>query len=392
MSVRAINPMRNANRFKLGLFSINADGGTAFTRVANRWRADWSDIERLAQTADTAGLEFILPIARWKGYGGETKVRAASFETLTHAAAVAAITRRIAIFSTVHVPLVHPVFAAKALTTIDHVSGGRAGLNIVCGWNQEEFDMFGHRQSEHDDRYQQGFEWFAVLQRIFTSDMPFDHEGDYYKLKQVIGAPPPVQQPRPVTLSAAFSPAGRRFAAATSDFLFTSLRSFDSAKGHIAEINRLAAEAGRNVGILTTTHVVCRETDAEAQRYYDHYAGEMADHAAVDIHQRKKDAHYGAVEPDAVKLERKRYAGGTGSYPLIGSPETIAEQIIKIHQLGFSGATLSFVNFSEELPFFVERVLPLLEQAGLRGSDAKVAAASNRIHAAAKPQSAERLS
>jgi len=369
MSARLVNPMRNANRFKLGLFSINADGGTTFTKVANRWRAEWSGIEVLAQTADAAGLEFLLPVARWKGYGGETKVRAASFETLTHAAALAAITRRIAIFSTVHVPLVHPVFAAKALMTIDHVSRGRAGLNIVCGWNQEEFDMFGHRQSEHDDRYEQGLEWFSVLLRIFTSDVPFDYNGNYYKLKQVIGAPPPVQRPRPVTLSAAFSPAGRRFAAASSDYLFTALRSFESAKPHIAEINRLAAEAGRTVGLLTTTHVVCRETDAEAQRYYDYYAGEMADHEAVDIHQRMKDAHYGAVEPSAIKLERQRYAGGTGSYPLIGRPETIAEEIIKIHDLGFSGATLSFVNFNEELPYFLERVLPLLRQAGLRNDD-----------------------
>jgi dimethylsulfone monooxygenase len=369
MSAGLVNPMRNANRFKLGLFSINADGGTTFTKVANRWRAEWSGIELAAQTADAAGLEFLLPVARWKGYGGETKVRAASFETLTHAAALAAITRRIAIFSTVHVPLVHPVFAAKALMTIDHVSRGRAGLNIVCGWNQEEFDMFGHRQSEHGDRYEQGFEWFSVLLRIFASDVPFDHDGKYYKPKQVIGAPPPVQRPRPVTLSAAFSPAGRRFAAASSDYLFTALRSFESAKPHIAEINRLAAEAGRAVGVLTTTHVVCRETDAEAQRYYDYYAGEMADHEAVDIHERMKDAHYGAVEPAAVKLERQRYAGGTGSYPLIGRPETIVEEIINIHALGFSGATLSFVNFNEELPYFLERVLPLLRQAGLREDD-----------------------
>jgi alkanesulfonate monooxygenase SsuD/methylene tetrahydromethanopterin reductase-like flavin-dependent oxidoreductase (luciferase family) len=361
--------MRNANRFKLGLFSINADGGTAFTKVANRWRADWSEIETLAQVADAAGLEFILPIARWKGYGGETKVRAASFETLTHAAAVAAITRRIAIFSTIHVPLIHPVFAAKALMTIDHVSRGRAGLNIVCGWNQEEFDMFGHRQSGHDDRYRQGFEWLSILSRIFESEVPFDHEGEFYRLRQVIGAPAPLQRPRPVTLSAAFSPAGRRFAAATSDFLFTSLRSFESAQPHIAEIRRLAADAGRDVGLLTTTHVVCRETDAEARQYYDYYAGEMADIEAVDIHQRKKDAHYGAVAPDAVKLERQRYAGGTGSYPLIGSPQTIAEKIVQIQELGFSGATLSFVNFNEELPFFVDRVLPLLRQAGLREDD-----------------------
>ena len=369
MSVHTTNPMTNANRFKLGLFSINADGGTAFTRVANRWRANWNEIEKLVTIADGAGLEFILPIARWKGYGGETKVRAASFETLTHAAAIAAITRRIAIFATVHVPLVHPVFAAKALMTVDHVSRGRAGLNIVCGWNQEEFDMFGHHQSEHDDRYKQGFEWFSILLRIFTTEEPFDHEGEFYRLRQVIGAPTPVQRPRPVTLSATFSPAGRRFAVATSDFLFTSLRSFDSAKPHIDEIRRLAAAAGRDVGVLTTTHVVCRDTDVEAKRYYDYYAVDMADAEAVDIHQRKKDLHYGAVEPDAVKLERQRYAGGTGSYPLIGSPQTIAEKIVRIHELGFSGATLSFVNFNEELPFFVDRVLPLLRQAGLREDD-----------------------
>ena len=375
MSTRATNPMMNANRFKLGLFSINADGGTAFTKVENRWRAEWGEIETLARTADAAGLEFILPIARWKGYGGETSVRGASFETLTHAAALAAITRHIAIFSTVHVPLVHPVFAAKALMTIDHVSRGRAGLNIVCGWNQEEFDMFGHRQSAHDDRYKQGFEWFSVVQRIFTAEAPFDHDGEFYQLKQVIGAPAPVQQPRPVTLSAAFSPAGRRFAAATSDFLFTSLRSFESAKPHIAEIRRLASETGRDVGLLTTTHVVCRETDAEAKRYYDHYANEMADTEAVDFHQRKKDAHYGAVEPDAIRLERQRYAGGTGSYPLIGRPETIAEKIVQIHGLGFSGATLSFVNFNEELPYFVNRVLPLLRQAGLRDDEVKMSGA-----------------
>ena len=366
MTVRTINPMTNTNRFKLGLFSINADGGTAFTKVPNRWQADWSQIARAVQTADAAGLEFILPIARWKGYGGETNVRAASFETLTHAAALAAVTRSIAIFATVHVPLVHPVFAAKALMTVDHVSGGRAGLNIVCGWNQEEFDMFGHHQSEHDDRYAQGFEWYEILTRIFASGVPFDHSGRFYNLKQVIGAPAPVQRPRPVTLSAAFSPAGRRFAAATSDFLFTTMPDFESAASHIAEIRRLATDAGRDVGVLTTTHVVCRETDAEAMEYYRFYAEENADADAVTFHQRKKEAHYGALEPDTFKIERRRYAGGTGSYPLVGRPERIAEEIIAMRKLGLAGATISFVNFNEELPFFIERVLPLLEQAGLR--------------------------
>ena len=85
--------------------------------------------------ADRAGIEFFLPIARWKGFGGEVNSREWCFETLTYAAALAGVTQRIALFSTVHVPMVHPVFAAKALATVDHASGGRAGLNIVCGWS-----------------------------------------------------------------------------------------------------------------------------------------------------------------------------------------------------------------------------------------------------------------
>jgi alkanesulfonate monooxygenase SsuD/methylene tetrahydromethanopterin reductase-like flavin-dependent oxidoreductase (luciferase family) len=81
-----------------------------------------------------------------------------------------------------------------------------------------------------------------------------------------------------------------------------------------------------------------------------------------------KEAHYGAVEPDAMQLERRRYAGGTGSYPLVGTPEQIADEMIAMQKLGLAGVTVSFVNFNDELPFFVERVLPLLEQAGLRAA------------------------
>src|SRR5260370_42656976 len=105
---------------------------------------------------DGAGSGFFLPIARWKGFGGEVNSRERSFETLTYAAALAGFTQRIALFSTVHVPMVHPVFAAKALTTVDHASGGRAGLNIVCGWSPPEFSLFGLPTIE--DRYAQGLE------------------------------------------------------------------------------------------------------------------------------------------------------------------------------------------------------------------------------------------
>ena len=52
-----------------------------------------------------------------------------------------------------------------------------------------------------------------------------------------------------------------------------------------------------------------------------------------------KEAHYGALEPDVMQLERRRYAGGTGSYPLVGTPEQIADEMIAMHKLGLAGVT-----------------------------------------------------
>ncbi len=362
-------PLGGGNAFKLGLFGLNTDGGIAITKVAERWRARWDEIAEVAQLADRIGLDFILPIARWKGYGGETNVRNASFETLTHGAALAALTKRIAIFSTVHVPLVHPVFAAKALATIDHVSHGRAGLNIVCGWNQDEFDMFGQGQSAHDARYEQGREWLEIVERIFKSEgRPFDYKGRFYVLKGVSGEPAPVQQPRPVTMSAASSPAGRDFAVRTSDFLFTTFGDLDKAKAQLADIavRSTTAGTGKTLSVFTACHVVCRETDRDAQDYYRHYAAENADTAAVDFHIGMTAANR---QVDTVVLQdRVRRAAGLSSYPLVGTPERIAGQLADIHTLGYAGTSLSFVNFRDELPFFAQRVLPLLVARGLRAA------------------------
>jgi alkanesulfonate monooxygenase SsuD/methylene tetrahydromethanopterin reductase-like flavin-dependent oxidoreductase (luciferase family) len=69
---------------------------------------------------------------------------------------------------------------------------------------------------------------------------------------------------------------------------------------------------------------------------------------------------------EAFDRYRKRFAGGAGTYPLVGTPEKIVDDLVRIAQQGYAGAALSFVNYSDELPFFCDRVLPLMRQAGLR--------------------------
>lgn len=357
------HPMYGPNRFKLGVFAANADGGLTVTRVPERWPATWPGIVKAAQIADRAGIEFFLPIARWKGYGGETNARQHSFETFTFAAALAGVTERIGLFSTVHVPMVHPLFAAKAWATVDHASGGRAGLNIVAGWNPDEFAMFGLERVETP--YDQASEWIGIIDRLYGSDVPFDHAGRYYTLKGAASRPVPMAG-RPPVLNAAFSPPGRAFAAAHADFLFTTFKSIEAGRETVEDVARRAGGNGRTVGVYTTTHVVCRPSRTEAEDYYRHYAVEMADDAALDYMMGTQAANATNHDPETYRLRRKWFAGGAGTYPLIGTPDDIAQQMVAMADAGFAGTTVSFVNFTDELPYFCETVLPLLRKAGLR--------------------------
>jgi alkanesulfonate monooxygenase SsuD/methylene tetrahydromethanopterin reductase-like flavin-dependent oxidoreductase (luciferase family) len=131
--------MESTNRLKLGLFGANCSSGRAVTMVPERWSGSWPHCVRLAQMADRAGIEFMLPIGRWKGYGGETDYQGATLETVTWACGLLAKTERLTMFGTVHAPLI----AAKEFVTADHIGEGRFGLNLVCGWNEGEFEMFG---------------------------------------------------------------------------------------------------------------------------------------------------------------------------------------------------------------------------------------------------------
>jgi alkanesulfonate monooxygenase SsuD/methylene tetrahydromethanopterin reductase-like flavin-dependent oxidoreductase (luciferase family) len=358
------HPLKGPNKLKLGVFSANADGGLAITDVPERWTAGWQDNLTAAQIADRAGLEFFLPIARWRGFGGKNRVREWSFETFTWAAALAAATEQIGLFMTVHVPLVHPLYAAKALATVDHVSQGRAGLNIVCGWNPKEFGMFGTPLVEKG--YDQAAEWLEIVERAYGPDQPFDFSGTYYMLKEAVSRPASLQSPRPVTMNAAFGGPGRDFAAGSCDYLFTTFTEIAEAGKHVADIRGRAEKKGRDVGVYTVCHVVCRETQAAAEEYYTRYAVTMADHDAVDAHMAGKKEFSQSHDRDAYDRYRQRFAGGAGSYPLVGTPERIVEEMIAIAAQGYAGIALSFVNYTQELPYFCDRVLPILERAGYR--------------------------
>ena len=365
---RPYNAMFNGNAFKLGIFSPNCSGGMAVTKVPERWQASWDNNLRLAQMADAAGIEFLLPIARWTGYGGETDFQGDSLETITWAAGLLAHTRRITVFATAHTAFSHPLMAAKQFATIDHIAGGRFGLNIVCGWNKPEYDMFGLELPEdHASRYRYGQEWWDVIQQAWSSDDDFDWDREFFHIKRGRCSPKPLQRTLPPIMNAGSSDQGREFAARNCDFLFTVMIDTDTGAEVVRTMRALARERyQRELGVYTTTYVVCRPTRAAAEEYHHHYAVEHGDQPAVERLMSLMGMHAHSFPRDMIEALRIQFAAGHGVYPLIGTPDDVVDKIERIAQAGFAGATVTFVNYIDELPYFVAEVLPRLEAKGLR--------------------------
>ena len=355
------------NKLSLGLFGVNCSGGLAVTTVPERWEASWENNQSAAKMADHSGLDFMLPLGRWKGYGGITDHNASNFETLTWASGILASTINLMAFGTVHVSLFNPIVAAKQMVTADHIGHGRFGLNIVCGWNNDEFDMLGVGLPKHDKRYDQGQEWINVISKVWTEDGPFDYEGDFYQVRKTEINPKPYGGGKPMIVAAGNSPRGREFAARNADMMFTNLRGdISEVAGNVAALRELASGYNRDIGVFSNVAIVCRPTKKEAEEYYRYYAIENADWDAVEILIEGRGLKKPGITEEALQAARIRAAGGNGALPIVGAPDDIVALMKRLYDGGVTALAMGFTNYLEHFPYFGDEVLPRLVREGLR--------------------------
>lgn len=228
-------PVFNDNKLKLGIFGQNCSHGCTITHAESTFEPTYEHNVKISQLADELGLELLVPVGRWKHFGGTTKFNADNLEVFTWATAMLYNTQNIMVFATAHVPTVHPLFAAKQCATIDNISAGRFGLNIVSGWFRPEIEMFGIEQRDHDQRYRLTDEWLTCIKRAWV-EQDFDHAGEFFNIKEGFLLPKPVQQPWPALINAGSSDAGREFSARHVDFNFTSITTKDETQVKIDDV------------------------------------------------------------------------------------------------------------------------------------------------------------
>jgi alkanesulfonate monooxygenase SsuD/methylene tetrahydromethanopterin reductase-like flavin-dependent oxidoreductase (luciferase family) len=363
------NPLFNDNKLKLGTFCSNTIAN--LTLVPEQWRPTWANCLEAARVADAAGLEAIVPIARWKGYLDDKTDHPSNevLDVFTWAAGLSQATRYSSILATSHAPTMHPLIVAKQCATIDAISGGRTALNIVGGWNRREFDMFGVDLLEHYQRYVYLEEWLQLVRKLWTCSHEFDYESKYFRMKKALSRPKPIQPGGVPIMNAAQSPAGIRFSAKNSQIGLLGLQGNSPGEWapQVQSYKRMAREEfGRDIQIWTNASAVLRDTTREAEEFLHYYSEEFVDAECLDslIETVSSENNVPKGSPQLAFM-RKRMATGAG-YPLVGDARKIGKELEGMSRAGIDGVIMTWLDYIDGVKRFARDVLPLLEEAGLR--------------------------
>jgi dimethylsulfone monooxygenase len=361
------------HKLLLGLFLPMQQGAWSPSRAprSTSWTFDY--IARCASMAEELGFDLTFGLAQWLGkggYGGEMRFREHEVDPIIANAALAAMTKRIVLINTVHVLYAwHPLHLAKFGAAMDHISGGRWGINVVTGYKPSEYRMFGLEPIEHDLRYAMADEFTTIMERLWSEDEELTFDGRFWKTERAFLAPKPGER-RPFLVNAASSPAGLDYAAKHSDLIFITsptgadpVEARESLPAHIAKIKALARSYRREVKTIINPHVICRSTEREARAAYDAIL-ENQDPVAADNFVRTFQSGDTASWRGHT---RAQWVIG-GNVHLVGSPEQIVEWFVQLHAAGCDGVQVNFFDYLQDLAFFGQQVLPLMREAGLRNA------------------------
>ncbi len=355
----------------LGLFLPHQQGAWSPSKAPRRtsWHFDYN--AKCARKADRLGFDLVFALAQWLGkggYGGEIRFRENAIDPFITSAGLAPITKHVLLIATVHILYGwHPLHLAKYGAVIDHMSGGRWGLNVVTGYKESEFRMFGLKPIAHDRRYQMAAEFTTIMQRLWSEDEELTYNGRWWRTEGAFVAPKPVNR-SVVMVNAGSSPAGIDYATSHSDIIFvTSPGGADPAAAcktlpaHIRRIRQAARAKRRRIKIMINPHVICRETEKAAWAQYRRIL-DQRDEAALGNF---VAAFQGGDQASWRGHVKQHWAVG-GNVHLVGTPEQIVDWFIKLKRAGCDGVQINFYDFLPELDFFGKRVMPLMHQAGLR--------------------------
>ncbi|MEH2334853.1 LLM class flavin-dependent oxidoreductase [Nostoc sp.] len=339
-----------------------------------------------------------------------------SFEPFTLLSALASVTEHIGLVATASTTYDEPYHIARRFASLDHISGGRAGWNIVTTSNPDASLNFGlSEEVEHDERYARAREFYDVVTGLWDSfaddafirdvesGIYFDpakihvlgHQGKHLSVRGPLNIARPVQG-WPVIVQAGASEAGRQLAAETAEVVFAPAGNLEAGKILFADIKGRARAIGRDpesIKILPGVLVIVGETVAEAiakREHLDslvHYESGIAslnsalgydvsgfdpDGLLPEIPQTKagqssREEVIAMAQRDHLTIRQlAQRIGSYGGLAFVGTPQTIADDMEQwLIEQGSDGFNVMFSFLPEGLNDFVDKVIPELQRRGI---------------------------
>ncbi|GGA70970.1 luciferase [Pseudoclavibacter endophyticus] len=342
-----------------GVFLPNAAGGWMISSTAPYPPADYDYNRQVALAADGYGLDFVMAMSKWLGFGGATDHWGETIDSLSLIAALAEATTHVGVWGTIHCNVQHPAFAAKIFTTLQQISHGRGGMNIVNGSYADEFRQMGlwNDSMSHADRYRMTEAWMTAVDRLWT-EPEVTMKTDFFVLDRCQSRPHPVT--RPTVVSAGRSALGRKFQAKYADAAFLGSDSMAEMREFARDVHDQAAAHGRTCGTYAMLTLVIGETDAAAERAAAAYAQGIDRVALANMR-----SSWGWAQEKALSWAEDAPGDEAFQTPYItGSPTTIAERVHRVLDgAELDGIMLIFPDYLRDLPVFGTEVLPLLRAA-----------------------------
>jgi alkanesulfonate monooxygenase len=339
-----------------------------------------------------------------------------SFDPLTLLPALAVVTERLGLIATGSTTFDQPYHVARRFASLDHLSGGRAGWNIVTTSNPDAALNFGlEEHMEHDERYRRAREFFDVVTGLWDSwaDDAFirdvesgiffdpsrlhtlNHKGKYLSVRGPLNVARPVQG-WPVIVQAGASDAGRQLAAETAEMIFASAPTLADGQRFYADVKSRMDKLGRpreHLKVLPGALVVVGDTVDEARRkralldslvHYDSAIASLSIALGTDARHFDPDGPLPEIpETNQSKSGRERAIalaqrenltvrqlaqrfGGYAGLAMVGTPTTIADTTEEwLTTEGSDGFNVMFPYLPEGLDDFVDRVVPELQRRGI---------------------------
>jgi pyrimidine oxygenase len=349
---------------QIGVFIPIGNNGWLISANAPQYWPSFALNKQITLIAERYGLDFVLSMIKLRGFGGKTEFWDHNLESFTLMAGLAAVTTRIKLFATCATLVVPPAIAARMASTIDSISDGRFGLNLITGWQKPEYFQMGLWPGDEyfARRYQYVSEYIQVMRQLWETGHS-DFKGEFFQMEDCRLSPRP--QAAMKIICAGQSEAGMAFSAEFADYNFCFGKGVNTPVAFaptVAKLTAANARTGRDVRAYALFMIIADETDAAARAKWEHYkAGIDLEAVAWLVEQSAADKSSGG-DTNVRQMVDPASVVNINMGTLVGSYETVARLLDEVDTVdGCDGVLLTFDDFIKGTEAFGARIQPLMK-------------------------------